>query len=711
MYNAKVWVNGQFVGNRPYGYIGFRYDISEFLNFDQENTIAVRLTPEDLSSRWYPGAGLYRNVWIEYDNKIHFTHWGTFITTPNVDEKKASVNVVSTITNTSDSVKNRVLEYSVVDPNGEEVFTDQQDAQLEFGENKITIQFELASPMMWDIENPNLYVLQAKILERGKETDVSKTRFGIRTLKFTRDNGFFLNGKRTQIKGVCLHHDNGPLGAVVNKRAIERKLQIMKNMGVNAIRTSHNPPSPELLDLCDEMGFLVQVEAFDVWRIAKVPNGYNKFFDDWSERDIKDLVRRDRNHPSVFMWSIGNEILEQRERDGWQEAKRLNDFVKELDTTRPTTAGFNYYPHPFKNKLAYQIDIVGMNYRPLKYGEILQTNPEVIVYGSETSSMTSSRGVYHLPIDHLPLKESGHVSSYDVIHGPAWAYPPDAEWDALAASPESLGEFIWTGIDYLGEPTPYGGRDNSTKGYWNDDWPSRSSYFAPVDLAGLPKDRYYLYQSQWTDEPMVHVLPHWNWQGKEGDSIPVFVYTNCEEVELLLNGRSLGRKVKGKDLTEIPAEFWGFPGTMYKSKYRLSWMVAYEPGALKAIAYKNGVAKAEKEIKTAGEPVKVVMAADRTKISADGKDLSYITVWVEDASGNPCPLAYNKIDFGVEGVGSIAGVGNGNQRSLESFQAPHRKLFRGKCVLIVKSVEQAGQIKIKASSEGLQSDHITIISK
>ncbi|TWU60875.1 Evolved beta-galactosidase subunit alpha [Rubripirellula tenax] len=509
MYNAHVWVNGTFVGNRPFGYIEFQYDISKHLRYGEENVISVRLKPEDLSSRWYPGAGLYRNVWLEYKNPLHLAHWGTFITTPNVQDDRATVAVETLIQGRGDDA--RVM-YEVFDHSGEIVVA--MGATLSADQAAAKGELKVANPHLWQLDDPYLYTLRTTVRSDGQVVDRDDTRFGIRTLKFTKKEGFFLNGKHTRIQGVCLHHDNGPLGAAINRRAIERKLQIMKQMGGNSIRTSHNPPSNELLDLCDEMGLLVQVEAFDVWEIAKVPNGYNKFFAEWAERDIKDMVRRDRNHPSVFMWSIGNEILEQNNAEkGNRVAKILNDYVKSIDTTRPTTCGFNYYPAPYKHGMAAQVDIAGMNYKPLAYGEpvdeFLPNNP---VVGSETSSCTSSRGVYHLPIDKYQTHPSKQVTSYDII-GPPWAYPPDVEFDALEKHPEVLGEYIWTGFDYLGEPTPYGGKDNSTNGYWNADWPSRSSYFGAVDLCGFPKDRFYLYQSQWTDDPMVHLLPHWNWEG------------------------------------------------------------------------------------------------------------------------------------------------------------------------------------------------------
>ncbi|GEC72507.1 beta-galactosidase [Flavobacterium flevense] len=709
MSNAKVYLNGQFVGERPYGYIGFELDLTPFIKFKQENVIAVRVAPEDLSARWYPGAGIYRNVYLKINDNIHIPQWGTYITTPTVTDEKATVKIQTTVKNTSNNSIKAILETTLKNSNGEVVATQSQNISLAgISEQKVNQEIEIKNPTKWDINAPNLYTAVSQIKINKVVVDEYESNFGIRTIKFDANNGFILNGKRVAIKGVCLHHDLGPLGAAVNFRATERQMQIMQAMGANALRTSHNPPSPEMLAVCDKLGIVVIVEAFDEWKMAKVPNGYNKYFDKWHEKDLRDMIKRDRNHPSVIMWSIGNEILEQAKNEGWELAKHLNDICHDEDITRPTTAGFNYYPEPFTNKLAYQIDVVGMNYWPADYKEIKEKNPNLIIYGSETSSQTSSRGVYHLPIEYTEKHETNQVSSYDTTVGPPWAYAPDVEFDAQESNSFSLGEFIWTGIDYLGEPTPYGGKDNATNGYWNSDWPSHSSYFAPVDLVGIPKDRYYLYQSQWTSEPMVHVLPHWNWKGKEGENIPVFSYTNCDEVELFVNGKSFGKRVKGKDFTEIPSEYHGFKRGMYKSKYRLSWEVPYSPGSLKVVGYKNGKIAAEKVIKTASSPYQVKLIADKTVLDESGNDLSYITVRIEDKEGNLCPIADNRVEFSIEGQGVLAGVGNGDATSLNSFQANSCNAFSGMCMLIVKSIDKRGEIKITASSNGLESNNITL---
>ena len=500
------------------------------------------------------------------------------------------------------------------------------------------------------------------------------------------------------------------MGAAFNRRADERKLQIMKEMGANAIRTSHNPPASEFLDLCDELGFVVLDEAFDEWLKPKVPNAYSNYFKEWAERDLTDLIKRDRNPPSVIMWSIGNEILEQSDKQqGFTVAKFLADICRKVDPTRPSTAGFNYYPAPFNFNMAQQVDIAGMNYKPAVYDEVQGSYPDLLIYGSETSSCTSSRGVYHLPIEKYLKHQSLQVTSYDLI-GPPWAYPPDMEFHFLEKNPRIMGEFIWTGFDYLGEPTPFGGKDNSTNGYWNSDWPSRSSYFGAVDLCGLPKDRFYLYQSQWSDKPMVHILPHWNW--KKGMNIPVYVYTNCDEAELFLNGKSLGKRVKGRDLTTILVDFKYYKEKTFASKYRLSWDVPYEPGTLTVKAYKAGKLIAEKTMTTAGRPARIALIPDRKSIQADGQDLSYVTVRIEDKDGNLCPEADNLVNFSVEGAGHFKAVGNGNAATTESFCVPYRKVFSGMCMLIVQSDKaKKGQIRVTASSKGLKKASLEITSE
>ncbi|MBR8536173.1 DUF4982 domain-containing protein [Carboxylicivirga sediminis] len=714
MNNAEVYLNGHKVGKRPFGYIGFEVDLTPHIRFGEENILSVRVNPEELSARWYPGTGIYRNTWLEIKHPVHVAHWGTYITTPQINEDEALLNVQTTIENKQLLKGKFTIETLVIDTLGHNVAYSKSNVVFEGSRQaEVNQQLVVKKPQRWHLDNPYLYKVQTKLKKDGAYIDSYESTFGIRTIEYTKENGFLLNGKQVQFKGVCMHHDLGPLGAAVNYRATERQLEIMKGIGINAIRTAHNPPSPEQLELCDKMGILVQVEAFDEWKAGKVENGYNKYWDDWHERDLRDMIKRDRNHPSVVMWSIGNEIKEQRKKDGGKLAKHLVNICHDEDPTRPVTAGLSQYPHCITNGLADAVDVVGLNYKPTQYTNVLQYNPNFIVYGSETSSVVSSRGVYHLPIENYEKHESLQVTSYDIV-SPPWAYPPDFETNAQETMSHSLGEFVWTGFDYLGEPTPYNGEDNMTHGKWTGDWPSRSSYFGIVDLCGFPKDRYYYYQSIWTEKPMVHILPHWNWEGSPHKTIPIYCYTNCDEAELFLNGKSLGKKVMGEDRTTIPADFawWKKPETTWDSPYRLNWNVKYEPGELKVVAYKNGKLAAEKIIVTAGEPYQIKLLPDRNTIKADGYDLSFVTVRVEDENGNLCPLADNMVRFDVEGPACIAAVGNGNAATTEPFQADHRKAFNGLCMLIIKSeLGQRGVIKITATSEGLNSVISEVIVK
>ncbi len=707
MNDAQVWVNGEYVGRRPYGYVSFSFDISKHLRYGAKNTISVKVDPKDLSSRWYPGAGIYRNVWMSVNEPLHIPLWGTYITTPTVTDQKAVVNVETTIINKGATSTVATVKYTILDPSQKEVATKSRKVEIAaLGEISSAAWLNIENPLRWDIESPNLYSMKSEVFINGQLVDTDIESFGIRTIDFSVD-GFKLNGRTVRFNGVCLHHDNGPLGSAVYYRADERKLQMMKDMGVNAIRTSHNPPSPEFLEICDKLGLLVIDEFFDGWRMHKTENDYGLHFDEWSERDVTNIMLRDRNHPSIIMWSIGNEILEQGIReDGWKDAKRLSAMVRQIDPTRPSTIGFNYYPAPYDFNMAQQVDVVGANYKPLQYPELRKNYPQMLLYGSETSSCTSSRGVYHLPIEKYSKHKSLQVTSYDLI-GPPWAYPPDVEFASLEKNPYVMGEFMWTGFDYLGEPTPYGGKDNSTNGYWNGDWPSRSSYFGAVDLCGLPKDRFYLYQSHWTTKPMIHLLPHWNW--KKGMSIPVYAYTNCEEAELFVNGKSQGKKVKGKDLTDIKIKFARCADTIFKSKYRLSWEVPYEAGEIKVVGYNGGKKIVEQTIKTASKPYKIKLIADRSTITADGRDLSYVTVRVEDKDGNLCPNADNLVNFTTSGAGKLIAVGNGNAASVEPFQAQYRKAFSGMCMAILNSdKDKSGKLTLTATGKGLVSDSITI---
>jgi beta-galactosidase len=707
MANSKVWLNGEELGGRPYGYIGFAFDLTPHLQAGT-NVLAVRLTPQEHSSRWYPGAGIYRNVWLISTGAVHVAHWGTYVTTPKVTDSAAMVAVRTEVANGLDREAQVTLRTTIFTESGEKVGSvDTPMTMAAKSSQTIATSLTLKHPQRWNLDHPYLYRLSSEILQRGRLLDKYGTPFGVRTIVFDREKGFLLNGKQVRLHGVCLHHDLGALGAAVNRRATERQLQIMQAGGVNAIRTSHNPPSPELLDLADQMGLLVMDELFDMWRIPKVSNGYSKYFDEWSERDLRDMVHRDRNHPSIIMWSIGNEIPEQKSEDGWKEAKRLTGFFREEDPTRPTTSAFNNWSDAIRNKLADNVDIPGFNYKPMNYEQILKEHPSWIIYGSETASCVSSRGTYHLPVEAYVKHPSLQVTSYDVV-APSWAYCPDVEFFYQEKLPNVLGEFVWTGFDYIGEPTPYFGWEGEDTSH---DWPARSSYFGMVDLAGFPKDRYYLYQSMWTKKPMVHVLPHWNWEGREGRNIPVMVYLNGDEVELFLNGMSLGRKKRFSEPVEIPVGGNVNQEKKFTTKYRLQWQVPYHPGTLRAVAYQDGKQVAVEEIKTAGTAARIGLVPDRATIRADGDDLSFITVKIEDKDGNMCPEADNQVRFHVTG-GEIVAVDNGNPATVEPFQADRRKAFNGLALVIVRSLPgKSGAIHVSASGEGLAEGKVLLHAK
>ncbi len=709
MSNARVFINGHELGDRPYGYSSVAFELPS-LNFGTAaNVLAVRLTPEDQSSRWYPGAGIYRNVWLDVTPVIHIPTWGTYVTTPEVTAERATVKVRTQISTSISDDGDVSLESAVVNAAGVVVARVSTNAALRGGGTRVVeSSLTVTKPELWDIDHPYLYTLVSEVHRMNQVLDRYETPFGIRSIAFDTQKGFLLNGRAVKLHGVCDHHDLGALGAAVNRRAIERQLQILKGAGVNALRTSHNPPAPEVLEFCDRLGIVVMDEIFDMWREPKVPNGYSKYYDEWSERDVRDFVRRDRNHPSVIMWSIGNEIPEQSSPTGWKEAKRLTGLFHEEDPTRPTTSAFDSPEEAIKNHLAENVDILGFNYRPWMYAQILKDHPDWVIVGSETASCVSSRGVFHLPIEKYEKHPSLQLTGYDVI-APPWAYCPEAEFLYQERMPQVLGEFVWTGFDYLGEPTPY--FNNGAK--VATDWPARSSYFGFVDLAGFPKDRYYLYQSEWTKTPMVHVLPHWNWTGQEGKPIPVMAYTNADEVELFLNGQSLGRKKKGAEPVTLPvgknvAAGVGrtdpnliHDGSMF-SRWRLEWQVAYAPGSLKAVAYQGGKQVAVDEVKTAGAPARIRLLPDRKTIQADGDDLSFITVRVEDKDGNLCPQADSLVKFSVMGAGTIEAVDNGNAATVEPFHANQRKAFSGLALLIVRSkAGEAGAIHVVATSEGL----------
>ncbi|MFH4967737.1 glycoside hydrolase family 2 TIM barrel-domain containing protein [Gaetbulibacter sp. M240] len=709
MSNASVYVNGKKVYHRPNGYIGFEINISSYIQFNQKNTIAVKVHPRPLSARWYPGAGIYRNVWLEIKNPVHVGHWGTQITTPEITNEKARILVKTIITNQKLKRGKYEIKTTIYDANNTAIAETTTPFFFDKNQAEVLQDLHIKDPNLWHFETPNLYKALSVVYHNNSAVDNVENTFGIRKIEFTPD-GFFLNGQREKIRGVCLHNDLGPLGSAVNYRATERQLQIMKDMGVNAIRTSHNPTSPEQLALCNKLGLLVQAEAFDMWKLPKTENDYHLDWDAWHQQDLRDMIRRDFNHPSIIMWSIGNEIKEQKDKSGALIASELVAICHEEDPTRPTTAGFNQLDAAIKNGLAEVVDLVGANYKPTQYAGVMKKHPNWVVYGSETASTVSSRGVYHLPLRTYDKDASLQVNSYD-FNAPSWAYPPDVEFYFQETLPHVIGNFMWTGFDYLGEPTPYGGKDNITTGNWNADWPARSSYFGAVDLSGFPKDRFYLYQSQWTTKPMAHLLPHWNWEGTEIKTVPVYCYTNADTAELFLNGKSLGKKIKGIDKTRIPVWFWawGDRPKYFDSPYRLSWDVPFAPGELKVVAYKNDEIVAQDIVKTSKAPQKISLIADRNTIKADGEDLSFITVKIEDEDSNFCPLADNKVYFKISGPATIAAVGNGNAASTEPFQADFRKTFNGLCLLIIKSEKGTpGDITIEAISPGLKSSILNI---
>jgi beta-galactosidase len=709
MANARVWLNGHELGSRPYGYIGFSFDLTPHLRFgDDDNVLAVRLAPKDLSSRWYPGAGIYRHVWLDVTGPVHVARWGTYVTTPRVSEERAVVRVRTDLRNRDNAPVTVTLDTTALDAGGHEVARVSGRQTIAAGATgRVDSEFSIPHPERWDVDRPYLYRAVSTVREGDRVLDRYVTTFGVRTIEFDASAVFRLNGRALRIQGVCLHHDLGALGTAVNRRAIERQLQTMKTMGANAIRTSHNPPAPELLDAADRLGMLVLDEAFDEWRKTKVKNGHGTFFDEWGERDLRDMIRRDRNHPSVFLWSIGNESLEQADPDGRMLARRLTAICHEEDPTRKVTAGFNQVENAIRNGLVDEVDIAGFNYGAPRYPGILAAHPGWIVLGTETASTVSSRGVYHLPIEAYKKHPSLQITSYDVV-APPWAYAPDVEFDAQDRLPRVIGEFVWTGFDYLGEPTPYYAWDEPPD---DRDWPARSSYFGIVDTAGFPKDRYFLYQSRWSREPMIHLLPHWNWTGRERQAIPVFVYTNAAQAELFLNGRSLGRRTMGNPPVEIPVGENVSKERRFASRYRLAWSVPWEPGTLRAVALDRGAQVAVTEVRTAGPPARVRLVPDRTSLAADGQDLAFVTVRIEDANGTLCPTADNLVRFDVTGPGAIAGVDNGNSATVEPFQANRRKAFNGLALLIVRPEKgHGGSIRVVATSEALRGDEAVLTS-
>ena len=703
MSHARVYVNGKEAGYWPYGYNSFHLDVTPYLKAGEVNELAVRLENENESSRWYPGAGLYRNVHLVVTEDAYVPTWGTKVTTPMVKDKFAKVHLETQWNMPKGKkISDYTIATQILNPEGKQVNADTRPGN-ELDETLFAQDFVVRNPKLWSVEYPHLYTAVSKIYEGDRLVDEYSTRFGIRTLEIIPEKGFFLNGKMTKFKGVCNHHDLGPLGAAVNDAAIRRQIRIMKDMGVNAIRTSHNMPAPELVEACDEMGMMLMLESFDEWKSAKVGNGYHKIFDEWVEKDLVNLIHHYRNNPSVVMWCIGNEVPDQWNGDrGPKLSRMLQDICHREDPTRPVTQGMDAPDAVVNNNYAATMDVAGFNYRPHRYLENYKKLPQQIILGSETASTVSSRGVYKFPVTRQWMKkyDDHQSSSYDVEYC-NWSNLPEDDWIWHEDKPWAIGEFVWTGFDYLGEPTPY-----------YTDWPSHSSLFGIVDLAGLPKDRFYLYRSHWNKEvETLHILPHWTWPGREGEVTPVFVYTNYPSAELFINGKSQGKRTK--DLTVTPensADSTSMMSFKRQQRYRLMWMdTKYEPGTVKVVAYNDkGEAVAEKEIHTAGKPHHIELEADRQTIKADGRDLSFITVKVVDKDGNLCPDAQHLIKYSVKGEGFYRAGANGNSVSLELFHEPRMQVFNGMMTAIVQTNGKPGDIILTATGKGLKAGKIVI---
>ena len=694
--NSEVWINGHYLGKRPYGYSSFQYELSPYLNFgNKKNVIAVKVdNSQQPNSRWYSGSGIYRNVWLTVTDKTHISYNGTYITTPQINSQSANVHLEINVQAPINAKQTISASTTIFNKEGKALarkistLPSMQDIPATVAQD-----FVVANPVLWSIEKPYLYKAVTQILSNGKLVDAYTTSFGIRSFAFDIDKGFSLNGKHLKINGVCDHHDLGCLGAAINKSALKRQLQILKAMGCNGIRTSHNPPAPELLDLADEMGFIVMDEAFDMWKKQKTKYDYHLDWDEWHKRDLEDMVLRDRNHPCVFIWSIGNEIPEQggkTDTSGQIIAKELAGIIRSLDTTRPITSALNH-PYPDNNIIkSGALDLIGYNYDNKDFASFHERFPGQKFIATETVSSLATRGHYDMPSDSIrrwPVRGgSNHVfgnpdttcSAYDNCSAP-WGSTQEETWKVIKKYDFLSGQFIWTGFDYIGEPTPY-------------PWPARSSYFGIIDLAGFPKDTYFMYQSEWTNKTVLHIFPHWNW--KVGDTVDVWAYyNNADEVELFLNGKSLGSKRKQSDDLHV----W--------------WRVQYEPGTIKAVSRKNGKIVLTKEIKTAGAPAKIILQADRKTINGKDNELCFVKALIVDKDGNVVPEANNLIHFTVNGDGFIAGTDNGCETDLTSFKSSDRKAFNGLALAVLQSKQKSGMIQLEATAEGLQPASVTVAVK
>lgn len=687
MSNAHVTVNGKEVAYWPYGYNSFYADVTDAV-VPGSNDMTVSLENFERASRWYPGAGLYRNVHVVETDRIHIPVWGTYVTTPYVSAEKASVRLETEIEGAGKGQKVEVVT-EIIAPDGR-VVAKNDAAYVAHGQKHVQ-NFLIKDPELWSPSSPVLYTARTSIIEEGKEVDSYETRFGIRRLEYIPEEGFFLNGERVKFRGVCNHHDLGPLGAAVNRAALYHQISLLKDMGVNAIRTSHNMPAPELVELCDELGMMLMVEPFDDWSFRpKSPNGYGAFFSEWAEKDVTNMVKHYRNSPSVVMWSIGNEVPSQWGPDGVEELTMLQDLVHRLDPTRPVTCGMDQIGAVLGNGFAASLDIPGFNYKPQYYEDAYKTLPQKLILGSETASTVSSRGVYHFPVsfekEHNMVMHPDHQSSGYDNETCDWSNTPDIDF-YMDEQPWVLGQFVWTGFDYLGEPSPYD----------TDAWPSHSSLFGIIDLASLPKDRYWLYRSQWNNESStLHVLPHWNWEGREGEVTPVFVYTSWPKAELFINGKSQGVREKNDSTLQ--------------NRYRLMWNeTVYEPGEVKVVAYDASGNPVEESIRrTAGKPHHLVLTPSRSALDAGGEDLAYITIQVADKDGNIVPTDSRRVKYSVTGAGSFEATANGDPTCLLPFGNPEMDLFSGAATAIVRSAEKAGEIRFTATAKGLKPATITI---
>jgi len=707
--NSEVWINGQYLGKRPYGYIPFFYDLTPHLRFGGDNVIAVRVdNSHQTNCRWYSGSGIYRHTWLLSTNRVHVAHWGTFVTSPRVSKDAATLQIKTRVKNEGTHAARCTLAANLLDVDGKAVVRAEAGQEVAAnGEYEFVQQVRVEQPHLWSVSDPHLYIVHSTLREQDQILDEYDTPIGIREALFDADKGFLLNGARLKLNGVCLHHDAGCLGAAVPERVWERRLEILREMGCNAIRTSHNPYAAEFLDLCDRMGFFVMNEAFDEWKIPKGqigPNGYSNYFDEWYEQDVKSFVQRDRNHPSVVLWSAGNEIGDQSDPQGPETLRKLLEVFRAEDPTRPVTAGCDQImSEPLSNRARPEflalLDIVGYNYvdrwrdRTEKYYSIDRHSfPQRRFIGTESESMGGIRGDYRgLFMDEPPGSFFSFRRGRNIDVEQLWKFVSTHDYVA--------GDFMWTGIDYLGEAR----------------WPMKGSSSGVLDTCGFRKDGFYFYQSQWTDKPVLHLFPHWNWKGKEGQFVPVTCFTNCDTVELFLNGRSVG--VKGYAFPRLGMEgtYGHFPArasvTRTTADLHLTWDVPYEPGTLKAVGIKEGKIVAAVEVSTTGEPSTIGLSVDREVILADRRDVAHLTVRILDDQGRAVPGADSEVAFAVGGEGRILGVDNGDPQSHEDFRSNRRKVFHGLCLAIVQSTGKPGQIRVTATSPALKSASVIITSR